>query len=52
MFHDPLAARAVFRSAATKTLIPLDVAEQVKLTLDIIEQLPGESTRAGRCYAI
>ena len=47
MFHDPLAARAVFRSAATKTLIPLDIAEQVKLTLDLIEQLPGESTRAG-----
>jgi purine nucleosidase len=48
MFHDPLAARAVFRSGATKTLIPLDVAEQVKLTLDIIEQLPAETTRAGR----
>jgi purine nucleosidase len=48
MFHDPLAARAVFRSAAAKTLIPLDVAEQVKLTLDIIEQLPVETTRAGR----
>jgi purine nucleosidase len=48
MFHDPLAARAVFRSAATRTLIPLDVSEQVRLTLDIIEQLPSESTRAGR----
>ncbi len=48
MFHDPLAARAVFRSAATRILIPLDVAEQVKLTLDIIEQLPAESSRAGR----
>lgn len=48
MFHDPLSARAVFRSPATRTLIPLDVSEQVKLTLDIIEQLPPESTRAGR----
>ena len=48
MFHDPRSARAVFRSAATKTLIPLDVTQQVKLTLDLIEQLPGETTRAGR----
>ncbi len=31
-----------------RILIPLDVAEQVKLTLDIIEQLPAESSRAGR----
>jgi len=48
MYYDPLAARAVFRSAATRTLIPLDVGEQVKLTLDILEQLPAESSRAGR----
>jgi len=47
MFHDPVAARAVFRSAATKTVIPLDVTDQVKLTLEIIEQLPSEATRAG-----
>jgi len=48
MYCDPQAARDVFRSAATRTLIPLDVGEQVKLTLDIIEQLPADTTRAGR----
>ena len=48
MFYDPLSARAVFRSATTKTLIPLDVSERVKLTLDFADQLPDESSRAGR----
>jgi purine nucleosidase len=48
MFYDPVSARSVFRSPTTKTLVPLDVTEQVKLTLDFVEQLPGESTRAGK----
>ncbi len=48
MFFDPLSARVVFRSATTKTLIPLDVSEKVKLTLDFADQLPDESSRAGR----
>ncbi len=48
MFYDPLAARAVFRSPTTKILIPLEIAHQVSLNLDLIEQLPGENTRAGQ----
>jgi purine nucleosidase len=48
MFFDPLSARVVFRSPITKTLIPLEVSEQVKLSLDIVEHLPSEVSRAGR----
>ena len=45
---DPPSARAVFRSATTKTLIPLDATDQVVWTLDLLDNLPEESTRAGR----
>lgn len=48
MFFDPNGARVVFRSPITKTLIPLDVTEKVQLTLGFVDQLPSESTRAGR----
>ncbi len=48
MFYDPLGARVVFRSALTKTLIPLEVTKKVRLTLDFVEHLPSEMTRAGR----
>lgn len=48
IFYDPLSAREIFRSATTKTLIPLDVSERVKLTLDFADQLPDASSRAGR----
>jgi len=47
MFYDPPSARAVFRSPTTKILIPLEITQQVRLNLDLIEQLPDESTRAG-----
>jgi purine nucleosidase len=47
MFYDPQSAREVFRSHTTKTLIPLDVTSQVLLTLDLMSELPGETTRAG-----
>ncbi len=46
-FCNPLAAREVFQSRATMTLIPLDVTRSVVLTYDLFDQLPGESTRAG-----
>lgn len=44
---DPAAARAVFRSATTKTLVPLDVTNQVMMTYAQFDELPAESTRAG-----
>ncbi len=47
MFYDPQSAREVFRSPTTKTLIPLDVTTQVLLTLDLMSELPEETTRAG-----
>jgi inosine-uridine nucleoside N-ribohydrolase len=47
MFYDPLAAQAVFRSPTTKILIPLEITQQVRLNLDLVDQLPDESTRAG-----
>ena len=47
MYYDPVSARSVFRSAMTKTLIPLDVTREVALTFDLLEELPPETTRAG-----
>jgi inosine-uridine nucleoside N-ribohydrolase len=47
MFYDPRSAQTVFRSATTKTLIPLEVTRKVPLTLEIMDQLPKESTAAG-----
>jgi purine nucleosidase len=48
VFYDPLSARMVFRSPTTKTLIPLDITERIRMTLDFVDQLPAEETRAGR----
>jgi purine nucleosidase len=45
---DPLAAQMVFRSLTTKTLVPLDVSNQVTLGYDLLDLLPDESTSAGR----
>jgi inosine-uridine nucleoside N-ribohydrolase len=48
MYADPASARLVFRSPTTKTLIPLDVTDQVPWSLDLLEKLPDEYTRAGK----
>jgi purine nucleosidase len=47
MYYDPVSARSVFRSAMTKTLVPLDVTREVALTFDILESLPPETTSVG-----
>jgi purine nucleosidase len=47
IYSDPLAAREVFRSATTKTLVPLDVTSQVMMTFDLFDQLPDEFSRVG-----
>lgn len=47
VYCDPVAARDVFRSATTKTLVPLDVTSQVMMTYNLLDQLPDESSRAG-----
>ncbi len=48
IYCDPAAARDVFRSRTTKTLIPLDVTMQVVMTYDLLDQIPSEDTKAGR----
>lgn len=47
MYYDPESARTVFESPITKTLVPLDITRQVSVTLDFMDQLPDETTRAG-----
>ena len=47
MYYDPDSARSVFRSAMTKTLVPLDVTLEVALTFDVMEELPPETKPAG-----
>lgn len=47
VYYDPVSARSVFRSAMTKTLVPLDVVRDVALNFDIMEELPPETTNAG-----
>jgi len=48
IYCDPESARQVFRSAATKTLVPIDISGQVSFGYDLLDLLPSESTRAGR----
>ncbi len=48
VFCDPDSARAVFRLPITKTLVPLDVTSQVVMRFDLLDQLPSESTKAGK----
>jgi inosine-uridine nucleoside N-ribohydrolase len=48
IFCDPMSARRVIKSAATKTLIPLDVSGELTFTFDFLDQLPDETTRAGK----
>jgi inosine-uridine nucleoside N-ribohydrolase len=48
IYCDPLSARRVLKSAATKTLVPLDVSGELAFTFDFLEQLPAETTRAGK----
>lgn len=47
-FHyDPPAAREVLMSATTKSLVPLDVTEQVAFGIDLLDALPDKSSRLG-----
>jgi len=47
IYCDPQSAREVFQSRTTKTLIPLDLTSQIGFTLDLVDELPAESTRVG-----
>jgi purine nucleosidase len=48
IYCDPASARTVVRSPTTKTVIPLDATDQVVWSLNLLNQLPDESTRAGK----
>ena len=48
VFYDVAAAKFVFHSLAVKTLIPLDVTTKVSFSIDFLEALPRDSTRAGK----
>lgn len=47
MYCDPQAARTVFRSALTKTLIPLDVTKRISMGFDFMNEIPSDESRAG-----
>jgi purine nucleosidase len=47
MFFDPESAAEVFCSATTKSLVPLDVTENVRFGVELLDQLPSKFTRAG-----
>jgi purine nucleosidase len=48
IYCDPESARTVFRSPTTKTLVPLDVTQQIVMTYDQLDELPDITTRTGR----
>lgn len=48
MYCDAESAQQVFRSSATKTLLPRDVTSQAALTFDLLNRLPSESKPTGR----
>jgi inosine-uridine nucleoside N-ribohydrolase len=47
IYCDPESARAVFRTVATKTLLPIDITGQVSFGYDLLDQLPPETSRVG-----
>ncbi|MDR0336921.1 MAG: nucleoside hydrolase [Planctomycetaceae bacterium] len=48
IFADVQSAHAVFRAPCTKTLIPLDVTNQIMFTLTHFDRLPDESYKLGQ----
>lgn len=47
MYCDAPAARTVFHSQITKTLIPMDVTRRVTMNLDLLEKLPNGDSPCG-----
>ena len=47
MHFDPHAAQAVLHSPTTKSLIPLEVSEQLTFGFELMEQLPPKYSKAG-----
>ena len=47
IFCDADAARNVFRSPTTKTLVPLDMTTKITWDMDLISELPDDGSRVG-----
>ena len=47
MHFDPQSARAVICSATTKSLIPLEISDQLSFDWELVEDLPPRYTRVG-----
>ncbi len=47
MHFDSPSAAEVFASATTKSLVPLDVTEQVRFGVELLDKLPAKDTNAG-----
>ena len=47
IYCDAEAARKVFRSPVTKTLIPIDLTSRIVMNFDLLEKLPEESSPNG-----
>lgn len=47
MFFDPPAAKTVFHSPTTKSLVPLDVTNPVTFGVDLLEKLPNKEQPVG-----
>jgi purine nucleosidase len=47
MYSDAPAARAVFHSQITKTLIPMDITSRVTMNLDLLDKLPDGDSACG-----
>jgi inosine-uridine nucleoside N-ribohydrolase len=48
MHFDPIAASYLLKSLATKTLLPLEQANEVAFGLDLIDHVPPKYTRVGK----
>lgn len=46
-YFDPVSAKEVLKSRTTKTLIPLDVTQQVSFGLEMMDELPNYESRIG-----
>lgn len=47
IYCDAEAAKNVFHSSVTKTLIPIDISSRVVLSFDLLEKIPNGESRAG-----
>ena len=47
VYCDAEAARDVFRSQVTKTLIPIDVTSRILFGFDMLQKIPGDESRVG-----